>query len=163
MTCPCGSGRNFDQCCGPILAGERAPATAEALMRARYSAYVRQQTDFIHESTLPRMRAELDPAATDAWSRQAEWRGLEILHTEGGGARDEDGVVEFVARYSMQGQDVDHHEIATFEKQDGKWFFVDGQEPKQVPFRRAEPKVGPNDPCPCGSGKKWKKCCKASA
>lgn len=26
-------------------------------------------------------------------------------------------------------------------------------------FRRAAPKVGRNDPCPCGSGKKHKKCC----
>lgn len=28
-----------------------------------------------------------------------------------------------------------------------------------APFRRAAPKVGRNDPCPCGSGKKFKKCC----
>lgn len=30
--------------------------------------------------------------------------------------------------------------------------------PKQ-PFIREEPRVGRNDPCPCGSGKKYKKCC----
>ena len=31
--------------------------------------------------------------------------------------------------------------------------------PIQLPFHREEPKVGRNDPCPCGSGKKYKKCC----
>ena len=30
-----------------------------------------------------------------------------------------------------------------------------------TPVRRDEPKVGRNDPCPCGSGKKYKKCCGA--
>ena len=29
----------------------------------------------------------------------------------------------------------------------------------QEPYRREEPKIGRNDPCPCGSGKKYKKCC----
>ncbi len=28
-----------------------------------------------------------------------------------------------------------------------------------APVRRSEPKIGRNDPCPCGSGKKFKKCC----
>lgn len=28
-----------------------------------------------------------------------------------------------------------------------------------APIRRTEPKIYPNDPCPCGSGKKYKKCC----
>lgn len=30
----------------------------------------------------------------------------------------------------------------------------------QEPYRRTHPKVGANDPCPCGSGKKFKKCCR---
>ena len=40
---------------------------------------------------------------------------------------------------------------------------AEGAEPEetpiQLPFHREEPKVGRNDPCPCGSGKKYKKCC----
>ncbi|MEO8605615.1 MAG: SEC-C metal-binding domain-containing protein [bacterium] len=35
--------------------------------------------------------------------------------------------------------------------------------PPAEPVRRAEPKVGRNEPCPCGSGKKFKKCCGVSA
>jgi len=34
--------------------------------------------------------------------------------------------------------------------------------PKAEPKRREDPKVGRNDPCPCGSGKKYKKCCGSS-
>ena len=34
-----------------------------------------------------------------------------------------------------------------------------GSQPKQETIRRATPKVGRNDPCPCGSGKKYKNCC----
>jgi len=51
-----------------------------------------------------------------------------------------------------------HHEVASFRKEDGEWFFVDGVEVKPRPFKRLEPKVGPNEPCTCGSGKKYKKC-----
>ncbi|MGA2149181.1 MAG: SEC-C metal-binding domain-containing protein [Bryobacteraceae bacterium] len=30
---------------------------------------------------------------------------------------------------------------------------------KQKPYRRPEPKIGRNEPCPCGSGQKYKRCC----
>jgi len=33
------------------------------------------------------------------------------------------------------------------------------EQPKKQPIRRKTPKIGRNDPCPCGSGKKYKKCC----
>ena len=36
---------------------------------------------------------------------------------------------------------------------------IEAEAPKQQPKRNVEPKVGRNDPCPCGSGKKYKKCC----
>ena len=32
--------------------------------------------------------------------------------------------------------------------------------PRQEPVRRTAPKIGPNEPCPCGSGKKYKRCCR---
>ncbi|MBW2635738.1 MAG: SEC-C domain-containing protein [Deltaproteobacteria bacterium] len=35
----------------------------------------------------------------------------------------------------------------------------EGEKPKKKPAKRSEKKVGRNAPCPCGSGKKFKKCC----
>ena len=128
-------------------------------MRARYSAYARGDIDFIVDSQAPETRGDTDRNLTEQWSRQAEWQGLDVRKTTGGGAGDAEGIVEFVARYRLKDQDVAHHELATFRKDDGVWYFVDGAPPKQEPFKREKPKVGPNEPCPCGSGKKSKKCC----
>src|SRR6266567_383380 len=109
MTCPCGRPADFEHCCGPFLAGA-PPPTAEALMRARYSAYVRGDVDFIVRSHRAAPGEEVDRAAVDAWSREAEWLGLEVLATEAGGEADETGVVEFVARWRARGQEQRHHE-----------------------------------------------------
>jgi SEC-C motif-containing protein len=159
MACTCGRPGSFASCCGPLLEGRRAAATAEELMRSRYSAYATGAIDYIHDTLAPEARVGFDRDASARWSREAEWLGLEIRRTEAGGPDDQRGIVEFVARYRLDHKDVDHHEVATFRKEEGRWFFADGEPPKQQPFRRAEPKVGPNEPCPCGSGKKLKKCC----
>ena len=61
--------------------------------------------------------------------------------------------------YAAKGEAVEHHEHAYFKKLDGEWKFIDGEIESGVPYVREEPKIGRNDPCPCGSGKKYKKCC----
>jgi SEC-C motif domain protein len=72
-------------------------------------------------------------------------------------------MVEFVARYRMGGAEHAHHERATFQRHDGRWYFEDGDIVKARPVVREAPKVGRNEPCPCGSGKKFKKCHGAGA
>jgi SEC-C motif-containing protein len=67
-------------------------------------------------------------------------------------------VVEFIAKYAIDGNDFKHHERATFRRIDGDWFYMDGDMVKPKPVVRDKPKVGRNEPCPCGSGKKYKKC-----
>lgn len=154
-TCPCGSGRAYDECCGPIHAGTVQPATAEALMRARYSAFVVKNIDFLEGTLLPETRADFNREETEQWAGNSEWQGLVIRGTEAGGADDDTGSVEFVASFSYDGKDYRHHETSRFQKLDGRWYYVDGilgQRPRTVD------KVGRNDPCPCGSGKKYKKC-----
>ena len=158
MACPCGKGESLEVCCGPILSGKRQAETAEELMRARYSAYATHDVDFVIASHDPKTASEVDRANTEAWAKNSEWLGLEVTATEGGGAADEQGTVEFVASYKLQKMKIDHRERATFRKEGGKWYFVDGVELKGPPVRRTEPRVGRNDPCPCGSGKKYKKC-----
>ncbi|HTQ04261.1 MAG TPA: YchJ family protein [Polyangiaceae bacterium] len=158
MTCPCGLGESLETCCGPYLKHEKKAATAEALMRARYTAYATGDVDFIVESHDPDRRGDVDRKNTEAWSKQSEWLGLEITTTEKGQPEDDTGIVEFVARYKVKSTKIEHRERALFRKVDGRWFFVDGLEIKGPPVRRTEPRVGRNDPCPCGSGKKYKKC-----
>jgi len=157
--CPCNSGKAYGECCGPILDdGAKAP-TAEALMRARYTAYVTEHIKFLYDSAGKTVREQFNERESLAWSRAAKWHGLEVLRTERGGVGDSDGVVEFRATYTANGEFCNHHEVATFVKDGGEWKFEDGTIVGETPVVRETPKVGRNDPCPCGSGKKYKKCC----
>lgn len=161
--CPCSSGVAFSSCCEPFLAGSRVPETAEQLMRARYTAYTRAQIPFLMDTLHPTNRNEGDEESARSWAEGSAWLGLEILGTDGGRAGDSEGSVEFIARFrDKKGQTHAHHELSTFVKENGRWLFKEGRSPEQTPLRRPEPKVGRNDPCPCGSGKKFKKCCEKS-
>lgn len=157
--CPCGSGRDFTECCEPLIKGERIAETAEQLMRSRYSAYAKLETDYLFTTLHPDHRGDYDPKSTRAWAEKSEWHGLEILETGKGGPDDSEGTVEFIAHFTQDRVRREHHEVAEFSKDQGTWYFVNGKMkgPRQVV--RQEPKVGRNDPCTCGSGKKYKKCC----
>lgn len=155
--CPCGSDRNFDACCGPVLGGQPA-VTAEALMRSRYTAYVQRNLDHIAATNAAAIGSAFDRASAEESARDIEWLGLDIVDVVAGGAEDDTGQVEFRARFSRLGQDFIHHEAATFHREDGHWVYAEGRvNPKSMPRRAAQ--VGRNEPCPCGSGKKFKKCC----
>jgi SEC-C motif-containing protein len=159
-SCPCGSGKATDACCLPLIRGERQPETAEELMRSRYSAYVLQEVDYILGTHTYGPKEEPDREATARWSQAAEWLGLEVVSTEAGTAADREGVVEFIARYRIESNDYAHHERAVFRRRDdGRWLYAEGEMVKPRPKVREVPKVGRNEPCPCGSGKKYKKCC----
>ncbi len=159
-TCPCQSGKEFKDCCAPVIAGERKASTPEELMRARYSAYATAAIDFIIDSTHPDQRESNDRDAIREWAQKSEWLGLDVKATSKGGPEDKEGTVEFIAKYADHGMKMEHHELAEFKRdKDGSWLFYDGKLVKPEPFKREGPKVGRNDPCPCGSGKKFKKCC----
>ena len=156
--CPCGSGRNLEACCGPYLAGTASAPTAEALMRSRYTAYVKHDIDYIVDTCTKNEAEGIDVDSTRQWSEQSDWLGLQIVRTEKGGAMDNEGLVEFIASYKFQGKKEDHHEKALFVKKAGSWFFETGSLVTDTVVRET-PKVGRNEPCPCGSGKKYKQCC----
>lgn len=153
--CPCGSGRPESACCARYHRGERAP-TAVALMRSRYAAYVRGEIDYVIRTHDESTRGSADRAAIERWSRETEWRGLEILASEGGSATDDTGVVEFVARGVTGGRSFAQRERSRFLRRDGEWFYVDGIA-AGAPARAAD-SIGRNEPCPCGSGRKYKRC-----
>ncbi len=119
--CPCRRGEPFDACCGPILAGAKPAPTAETLMRSRYTAYVVGDVDYLLRSWHPNTRPaelELDPAQ--------RWLFLEIVGTQRGGPFDDNGTVEFIAHYKLDGVRDAMHELSTFVRVDGAWVYLDG-------------------------------------
>ena len=156
QSCPCGSGSDFADCCGPIIEGTRESETAEQLMRARYSAFVTGAIDFIVSSTHSRTRKEIDLDFVRQWSETSTWRGLEIFETKV--VNEDKTFISFEAQFTQNGEDHHHREKSLFEREDGNWRFVTGDELKNPTVRYETPKPGRNDPCPCGSGKKYKKC-----
>lgn len=157
-TCPCGSGSDFDTCCGLYLRGERQAPTAEALMRSRYTAYARSDWAYLAKTWHPSKERDIK-RIRNAQATGLEWTSLEIKSTEAGGADDVEGAVEFVAHYRLNDQMGELRELSRFRKEHGVWYYLMGKgvNPDQVVHDAPPP--GRNDPCPCGSGKKYKKCC----
>jgi SEC-C motif-containing protein len=132
-TCPCGSGR----------------------------PYAEHAVDYIIDTCVrDGEKQEIDRKSTQDWSEKSEWLGLKILSVTKGTAADTEGTVEFEAAYTRNGLRDTHHETAQFKKIDGQWLYDDG-EVAPVTIVRSGPKIGRNEPCPCGSGKKYKHCCGA--
>ncbi len=157
--CPCNSGLPYASCCEPLIKGVTAAASPEALMRARYSAFAHQEMPYLLETLHPGQRSDYDEEGAAKWASESDWTGLEILDVKGDPATENSGSVEFRASYRRNGEKQEHHELAEFRKSKGIWYFFDGKMVSAGQYRREAPKVGRNDPCPCGSGKKFKKCC----
>ncbi len=154
--CPCDSGSAYEACCGPLHAGAETAGSAVALMRSRYSAYARGEIAYLTDSLHPEHRDDHDPAATRRWAEQSDWIGLEVVAADEQG---EEGRVEFIATYREKGVIQTHHEIGVFKRLQGRWYYVDGELVPPSTRQYQAPKPGRNEPCPCGSGKKYKKCC----
>ena len=117
-TCPCGSGQPYDRCCGPCHQGTPA-ATAEALMRSRYSAYCLGLRDYLLATWHPDTR----PASLDLdEAPKPQWIGLDIRRANA-------DQVEFVARYKVNGRAHKLHELSDFRQIDGRWYYLSGTFP----------------------------------
>jgi SEC-C motif-containing protein len=153
--CPCGSGKTYGECCQPVLADMSKAADAEALMRARFTAHVVGNSEFLHKSYLPDSKK---PYTGDILAGGDRWTRLVINSHEV--FRDgQMATVDFTAYYKEQGVEVPHDEKAEFLRQDGTWIYNRAMRLGPAPVKHSSPKVGRNDPCPCGSGKKYKHCC----
>jgi SEC-C motif-containing protein len=111
----------YEECCRPLIKGKRAATTAEQLMRSRYSAYVEKEIPFLRTSLHPDHRNDYDEKSSREWAESAEWHGLEIINTVGGGPDDSEGQVEFAVDFTQQGVRQRHHELSTFARQGAKW------------------------------------------
>ena len=123
--CPCGRldakhrVLRYTACCGLAHARQPPAPDAESLMRSRYSAFVRGDVTYLlatwHASTRP-ATLELEPGA--------KWLGLEIKQHRT--TNEDRAEVEFVARFRMAGRAVRQHELSRFVREDGHWYYVDG-------------------------------------
>ncbi|EKP0279601.1 YchJ family protein [Aeromonas bestiarum] len=147
--CPCGSTLSLELCCGSLHQGTEAQ-TPEQLMRSRYSAFVLGLGDYLVHSWHP---DHLGGLTADQLSQtDTRWDGLAILAAQGGPS-DETGMVEFKAWFKEGDERHCLHERSRFVRYQGRWVYTDGEQ-DPAPLQ-----AGRNDPCPCGSGKKFKKCC----
>lgn len=116
--CPCGLGTTYDECCGPLHNGAKAP-TAERVMRARYSAFAVGRDDYLIASWHPDTRPPevgIEPTM--------RWEGLEVIGSSGGGMLDRQATVEFTARYREGMRQGELHEVSRFDKVEGTWLYV---------------------------------------
>lgn len=162
-SCPCQSGISYTACCEPFLRGKQKVKTAEELLRSRYSAFAVGEIDYILETHHSKTRDQVKRDEIESWAKGSKWLGLKILQKEAGEASDDRGTIVFHAQYETDGKLQDHYERSFFEKEGGEWRFYDAEGLQTGPYVRQEPKIGRNDPCTCGSGKKYKKCHGAAA
>lgn len=151
--CYCGRAEPYSDCCQPIHHDHHQARTPEQLMRARYSAHVLGLVDFVVNTYHPSCHAESQRDAI-ADSIDSDWQRLEVINAQAG-ANEREGFVHFKAYLQEQQQEFCLEERSRFVQENELWYYIDGEFPSQQPQQKA----GRNDPCPCGSGKKFKKCC----
>ncbi|WP_062375617.1 YchJ family protein [Halomonas sp. KX33721] len=145
-SCPCGSDKPFDTCCQPYHQGRILPPTPEALMRSRYTAFALNQRDYLlatwHSSTRPQQL----PLDSDT-----QWVALDIVAAPT--VQNDQGSVHFRATFRESGGWHVLEEVSRFVREEGRWWYIDGT----PSVMRLKPRR--NEPCPCGSGRKFKVCC----
>jgi len=152
--CSCGSGKLFENCCEPLLRGPRRALTAEELMRSRFTAHVTRNFAYLHRTYLPTARLPYVEATEESpihWSRL-------VVHAHEPGNTPDQAFVDFSAFFVDDTGEHSIQEKSEFLRTDGEWFYTRAVRTGPAPIR-STPKPGRNDPCPCGSGKKYKQCC----
>ena len=124
--CPCTSGKTYDRCCGPFLEGTQSPATAEQLMRSRFSAYALGKVDYLITTRCAAQRGEENREELARYCKAVRCVGLKITASQKGGPEDAEGIVTFHASLQSNGRRSLHIETSTFAREEGKWVYVDG-------------------------------------
>ena len=146
--CPCGSGQAFTACCEPYILGKSLPPSAEALMRSRYSAYATKHYPYILLTYAESEKQNLDIESLKTHDQQTQWKRLEII-------RAKDNEVEFKAYYMSSGDYYCMHERSQFVQENEHWLYQSGEMLQQT----GKLDISRNSICPCGSKKKFKRCC----
>lgn len=122
MNCPCCSGKLYNDCCRPYHSREKDAATAELLMRSRFSAFAIPNGAYLMETTLPDKRKFHNTNDFQEWGEINTWTRLEIVQ------KPTEDRVEFKAFYTDEnGRPQLHHELSLFRKLRGRWYYVSGK------------------------------------
>ena len=146
--CPCGLA-NYEDCCQPLHLGQLKAASAEQLMRSRYSAFALQEIDYIVKTTALGQQKYLDIPSIAEWSKTNQWLRLEVVQSQEKLDKNH-ALVEFKAHYHDGTQADIHHEVSHFVNFNGAWYFLDPTTERSLTMKQ---------PCICGSTKKFKQCC----
>ena len=145
--CLCGSKKLYEVCCEPYLNGVKNTEIPEYLMRSRYTAYSLARIDYIAKTMRKKAAENFDANSAREWASSVTWLGLTVIDSST--TSQNSGTVTFFARFSDHGVKKFIYEKSNFEKIGSQWFYVDG----------IKPKINLNEHCPCGSRKKFKRCC----
>ena len=145
--CPCFSGKRYDACCEKIHKNN-SNATAEQIMRARYTAYCYGNIPFLVDTLHPQMRRLGDAFSLSRLIKKTQWVGFKFIKEK---VTDKATYLNFVAFRLEQEEIKQQHESARFVRVKDKWYYVDSELLPDIKLER-------NAPCFCGSGKKYKKC-----
>jgi SEC-C motif-containing protein len=144
----------YEECCRLYHSGEKQAPTAEALMRSRFTAFAMKDQAYILETWDSTNR----PSKVDFPKDAIKWNRLEVVEKKKGGDKDVKGIVEFKAYYLLDGDQYVVNEVSRFHKNQGRWYYLDGKI-KSIAKIGQQTDMGRNVPCPCGSRKKYKRCC----
>jgi uncharacterized protein YchJ len=154
---------SLTECCVEILPGkmsaELAFFQAVAPVLSAFLIFLAEKGLLSNARALAKTAAELDTEVVAASQDAGQWGPAKTFAMAalkaGVDLGDRQAMDEFMALYNLQ-------LLAQHRPAPQAPFFPTTSLPAPaVPVRRSEPKVGRNDPCPCGSGKKFKKCCGA--
>lgn len=122
MKCPCCSGKSYKDCCQPYHLKEKFAPTAEALMRARFSAFAIPNGEYLWETTSPNKRQFHNKKDLQEWGEINQWTKLEIVDKPSANK------VEFKAFYiDEDGNEQLHHELSQFKLIQNRWYYVTGE------------------------------------
>jgi SEC-C motif-containing protein len=146
--CPCGSEKSYQQCCAIFHKGVSNPNTPEELMRSRYSAFALNKFEYIKNTMSGKAAQGFIADPEEQTQSSSQWLGLDVIKSYNDKKNSNRAFVEFRALYTFEGATSILHELSEFTKINGRWFYTSGETKKS----------SRNDPCPCHSGKKLKRC-----
>lgn len=153
MPCPCGLRSEYQHCCGRYIEDGEIASSPEGLMRSRYTAYALGKIDYIKKTMLGKPLLDFNEKEIKQWASSVQWLRLEVIDSYLKSDDLQIGFVEFRALFLEGNRLHVIHEISQFNHMNGCWFYTE-----QNQITEPEIKISRNDPCPCGSKKKFKHC-----
>ena len=147
--CPCGSHEHYDNCCGQYIEGKMPAPTAEKVMRSRYTAYTLDNMEYIQLTMSGKALVTFKQTHKQDKPTPVKWHPLHVIESHIDKTDAKHAFVTFFTSYALNNRIHTIYECSEFINEGGQWYYIDGK--LQT--------ITPKDPCPCHSGKKYKKCC----